>query len=72
MCFIGTSSVEDKLDADARSVWVGNVSLFLFCFSNNRICGRYVVGHNCKTGKFPHTAEVDDNLMLQPHMGSGR
>jgi len=42
----GTSSVEDKLDADGRSVWVGNVS---FCFASAAvdICGRYFIICSC-------------------------
>jgi len=33
--FSGTSSVEDKLDADGRSIWIGNVCFFLLADRTN-------------------------------------
>jgi len=41
--FTGTSSVEDKLDADARSVWVGNVSYCSASAVLYSICGTYFI-----------------------------
>jgi len=39
LCFAGTSSVEDKLDADGRSIWIGNVCLVL------SLCHYYVMSN---------------------------
>jgi len=51
LCIAGTASVEDKLDADGRSVWIGNVCFFVLL---EQLYVMIVAGHVVKTVKSFH------------------